>query len=61
MRLLDNQHHGVPHIHARYGGHEASVGLYDGGILAGKLPRKQLRYKALNMDCLSRCAPSASG
>ncbi|BAU57812.2 hypothetical protein HH1059_11180 [Halorhodospira halochloris] len=43
MYFLDNQHHGVPHIHARYGEHEASVGLYDGEILAGELSRKQLR------------------
>lgn len=43
MYFLDNQHHGVPHIHARYAEYEASIGLHDGEILAGELPRKQLR------------------
>lgn len=40
---LDNQHHGVPHIHARYAEYEAAIRIDDGEILAGELPRKQLR------------------
>lgn len=40
---LDNQHHNLPHIHARYGEFEASIGIDDGEVLAGDLPRKQLR------------------
>ena len=43
MYLLDNQHHNLPHIHARYAEHEASISLVDGEVLAGTLPRKQLR------------------
>jgi hypothetical protein len=33
----------VRHIHARYSGFEASIRLDDGEVLAGELPRKQLR------------------
>ena len=43
MYLLDNQHHNLPHIHARYAEHEASISLVDGEVLAVSLPRKQLR------------------
>lgn len=43
MYLLDNQHHNTPHIHARYAEYEASISILDGEILAGELPRKQLR------------------
>lgn len=43
MYFLDDQHHGMPHIHARYAEFEASVNINDGEILAGELPRKQLR------------------
>lgn len=43
MYFLDNQHHGVPHIHARYSGSEVSIRIDDGEVLAGELPRKQLR------------------
>lgn len=43
MYLLDNQHHNLPHLHARYAEFEASINLSDGEVLAGHLPRKQLR------------------
>lgn len=43
MYLLDSKHHNLPHIHARYAEWEASIGIEDGEILAGELPRKQLR------------------
>ena len=43
MYLLDNKHHNLPHIHARYAEYEASINIEDGEILAGKLPKKQLR------------------
>ena len=43
MYLLDNQHHNLPHIHARYAEFEASIAIADGEILAGDLPRRQLR------------------
>jgi len=34
--------HGIPHIHAWYGGFEASVSMADGSVLAGHLPRREL-------------------
>ncbi len=43
MYLLDNKHHHLPHIHARYAEYEASIAISDGSVLAGELPRKQLR------------------
>jgi hypothetical protein len=43
LYLLDNKQHNVPHIHARYADFEASVSIEDGEILAGELPRMQLR------------------
>ncbi len=43
MYSLDNRHHNLPHIHARYSEYEASVNIQDGEILAGDLPKKQLR------------------
>lgn len=43
MYLLDEQHHNLPHIHAKYAEFEASINLVDGDVLAGELPRKQLR------------------
>ena len=43
MYMLDNQHHNAPHLHAKYSEFEASISILDGEILAGELPRKQLR------------------
>lgn len=43
LYLLDNVHHNLPHIHARYAEFEASIGIADAELLAGELPRKQLR------------------
>lgn len=43
LYLLDNRHHHLPHIHARYAEFEASIGIGEGDVLAGELPRKQLR------------------
>ena len=43
LYLLDNKHHHLPHIHARYCEYEASIAIEDGEILSGDLPRKQLR------------------
>ena len=43
LYLLDNKHHNLPHIHARYAEYEASIAIGDGEILSGDLPRKQLR------------------
>ena len=33
----------MPHIHAKYAEYEASIDIADGEVLAGELPRKQLR------------------
>ncbi len=38
LYLLDNKHHHLPHIHAKYAEFEASIGIGDGEILAGELP-----------------------
>lgn len=43
MYGLDTQHHNLPHLHAQYTEFEASISLESGEILAGTLPRKQLR------------------
>lgn len=43
MYLIDSQHHNHPHFHAKYAEFEASICIEDGTILAGELPRKQLR------------------
>jgi hypothetical protein len=43
LYLIDNKHHNLPHIHAKYAEFEASINLADGEVLAGELPRKQLR------------------
>ena len=40
---MDNRHHNLPHIHAKYAEFEASISIADGEILVGELPRKQLR------------------
>ena len=43
LYLIDNKHHHLPHIHAKYAEFEASIGIGDGEPLAGTLPHKQLR------------------
>jgi hypothetical protein len=43
LYLLDNKHHNLPHIHAKYAEFEASIEIGNGEILSGELPRKQLR------------------
>jgi len=43
MFLIDNKQHSLPHIHAKYAEFEASVSIGEGEVLAGELPRKQLR------------------
>lgn len=43
MYLIDSRHHSAPHFHARYAEFEASISIHDGEVLAGELPRKQLR------------------
>lgn len=43
MYTLDHQHHHLPHMHARFAEFEASIGIDDAEVLAGELPRRQLR------------------
>ena len=43
MYTLDTEHHHLPHLHARFAEFEASVGIGDGELLAGELPRRQMR------------------
>ena len=32
LYLIDNKHHHLPHIHAKYAELEASIGIGDGGL-----------------------------
>ncbi len=43
MYTLDTQFRHLPHLHARFAEFEASISIGDGEVLAGELPRKQLR------------------
>lgn len=42
MLFKDTQHHNKPHVHVYYGEYEASIGI-DGELLAGSLPRRQMK------------------
>lgn len=42
MLFRDTKQHNKPHIHVYYGEYAAVVGI-DGELLAGSLPRRQLR------------------
>lgn len=42
MLFRDTGQHHKPHVHVYYGEHEAVIGI-DGELLAGSLPRKQLK------------------
>lgn len=46
---IQEKHH-LPHIHARYQDHKASIAIEDGGLLAGGLPAKQLRMVQVWVD-----------
>ena len=35
LYLIDNKHHNLPHIHAKYAEFEASISIGEGEILAG--------------------------
>jgi hypothetical protein len=43
LYLIENKSHNLPHFHAKYAEYEASISIETGEILAGDLPRKQLR------------------
>ena len=38
MYFFDNQRHHKPHVHVRYQGHEAVMGLPEGEVLEGSFP-----------------------
>lgn len=38
LYFFDDERHKLPHIHARYQGHEALFAITDGTILAGEMP-----------------------
>ena len=39
----DNVQHNKPHVHVRYQGYKASILIEDGNLIAGKVPKKQLK------------------
>ncbi len=43
MYFLDNRRHQAPHIHVKYQGNEAVIGIPDGDILEGALPPAKMR------------------
>jgi hypothetical protein len=59
MYTLDNQHHSLPHLHARHAEFEASISIEDGEVLAGEISRKPLRlvqaWVELHRDELMAC------
>ncbi len=43
MYFYDNKKHSLPHIHAEYGDHGASIAIDDGCVLSGSLPSAKLK------------------
>ncbi len=43
MYFYDNKKHSMPHIHAEYGEHEASIAIEDGFVLGGTLPPGKMK------------------
>ena len=43
MFVLDTDRHHVPHIHVTYAEHKAAIAIATGDVLAGALPKRQLR------------------
>lgn len=41
--FFDNKKHNLPHIDAQYAEHEAIIGIDDGEILEGSLPKPKMR------------------
>ena len=42
LLFKDTKQHNKPHVHVFYGDYEASIGV-DGELLAGSLPRRQMK------------------
>jgi Domain of unknown function (DUF4160) len=43
MFYRDNRQHHSPHIHVRYQGAEAVIGIPEGELISGEIPGKQLK------------------
>ena len=43
MYFLDNRHHHLPHLHARYQEQEAVVVITDGQVIEGSIPSGKLK------------------
>jgi hypothetical protein len=43
MYFRDNRQHHLPHIHVSYQGEEAVIGIPDGEIIEGNIPKNKLR------------------
>lgn len=61
MLFHDTKHHNKPHVHVYYGEYEASVGV-DGELLAGSLPRKQMKIIVDGLPFMKRkCTQLGTG
>jgi len=43
MLFFDSDKHNKPHIHVRYGEYKASIDIETAELLAGELPKRQLK------------------
>ena len=43
MYFKDNRKHKLPHVHVSYQGEEAAIGIPDGDILEGNIPKTKLK------------------
>jgi len=43
MYVLDTEKHHLPHIHVRYNEFKAVLGIPEGELLEGDLPRRQMK------------------
>ena len=43
LYYFDNKQHKLPHIHAKYQGKEVVLGIPEGNILAGSLPKNKMK------------------
>jgi len=43
LYYFDNEKHNLPHIHAKYQGHDASFSIADGELLSGDIPLNKQR------------------
>ncbi len=43
LYFKDNTRHNRPHIHVRYQGHEVVVGIPEGDVLEGEIPRNKMK------------------